>query len=230
MCKGLSYLPSSCLEQYVSSCVRRTMDLISEILNVCVFFVFQGEQDTCKVQPFGWSTAEVQVNQSWKSRFNDLTDDHIHGESNSVFLLRAHDGKPVQDLETLLNNKSKNFYCFIWWHLESREQIFPFPASFREIISLVVKNMFNHQLTKKTEFVLSGGLLAFQDFLRSEYSEENLKFWLACEDYKGAPSKTKASSICSQFINPDAPQEVGAEGQRSTKARPRWCSGTFALR
>lgn len=59
MCKGLSYLPSSCLEKYVSSCVRSTMDFISEILNVCVFFVFQGEQDTCKVQPFGWSTPEV---------------------------------------------------------------------------------------------------------------------------------------------------------------------------
>lgn len=86
------------------------------------------------------------------------------------------------------------------------------------MISLVVKNMFNHQPTKRTDFVLSGGLLAFQDFLRSEYSEENLKFWLACEGYKGAPSKTKASSICSQFINPDAPQEVGAEGQKSTSA------------
>ncbi|CAG06040.1 unnamed protein product, partial [Tetraodon nigroviridis] len=58
------------------------------------------------------------------------------------------------------------------------------------------------------------GLQAFQAFLRSEYSEENLKFWLACEDYKDAPSKTKASSICSQFINPDAPQEVGAELER----------------
>lgn len=90
--------------------------------------------------------------------------------------------------------------------------------------------MFNGQPIKKTEFVLSGGLLAFQEFLRSEYSEENLKFWLACEDYKGAPSKTKASSICSQVINPDAPQKVGAERQKSTKAWQRWCSDTFALR
>lgn len=81
--------------------------------------------------------------------------------------------------------------------------------------------MFDHQpmkKKKKAEFVLSGGLQAFQEFLRSEYSEENLKFWLACEDYKGAPSKTKASSICSQFIKPDAAQEVGAERQRSSKA------------
>lgn len=56
---------------------------------------------------------------------------------------------------------------------------------------------------------LPGGLQAFRGFLRSEFSEENLKFWLACEDYRVSPSKTKARSIYSQFINPDAPQEVG---------------------
>lgn len=58
---------------------------------------------------------------------------------------------------------------------------------------------------------LSGGLQAFRGFLRSEFSEENLQFWLACEDYRVSPSKTKASSIYSQFINPDAPQEVSGQ-------------------
>lgn len=58
---------------------------------------------------------------------------------------------------------------------------------------------------------LSGGLQVFLGFLRSEFSEENLEFWLACEDYRVSPSslqKTKASSIYSMFINPDAPKEV----------------------
>lgn len=68
------------------------------------------------------------------------------------------------------------------------------------------------------QFVVSGGLQAFQVFLRSEYSEENLKFWLACEAYRGAPSKTKANSICSQFITADAPQEVGAVAGKDKKA------------
>lgn len=67
---------------------------------------------------------------------------------------------------------------------------------------------------KQKQFVLSGGVQAFQEFLRSEYSEENLKFWLACEAYRGAPSKTKANSICSQFITADAPQEVGCSGRK----------------
>ncbi|KAM3624467.1 uncharacterized protein V6R79_023938 [Siganus canaliculatus] len=57
------------------------------------------------------------------------------------------------------------------------------------------------------------GLQAFRGFLQSEFSEENLQFWLACEDYKGSPSKTKASSICSQFINADAPQEVNLDAE-----------------
>lgn len=58
---------------------------------------------------------------------------------------------------------------------------------------------------------LPGGLQVFRGFLRSEFSEENLEFWLACEEYRVSPSKTKASSIYGQFINPDAPQEVGRD-------------------
>ncbi|XP_035516688.1 regulator of G-protein signaling 21 isoform X1 [Morone saxatilis] len=57
------------------------------------------------------------------------------------------------------------------------------------------------------------GLQAFRGFLRSEFSEENLKFWLACEEYRVSPSKTKAGSIYSQFINPDAPQEVNLDAE-----------------
>ncbi|XP_067354070.1 regulator of G-protein signaling 5 isoform X1 [Channa argus] len=68
------------------------------------------------------------------------------------------------------------------------------------------------------EILLSSksGLQAFYSFLRLEFSEENLEFWLACEDYRVSPShllKTKASSIYSQFINPDAPQEVNLDSE-----------------
>ncbi|KAK2815812.1 hypothetical protein Q5P01_026279 [Channa striata] len=59
-------------------------------------------------------------------------------------------------------------------------------------------------------------LQAFHSFLCSEFSEENLEFWLACEDYRVSPShlqKTKASSIYSQFIIPDATQEVNLDAE-----------------
>ncbi|XP_070684269.1 regulator of G-protein signaling 5 [Pempheris klunzingeri] len=112
MCKGLSSLPSSCLEK----------------------------------------AKEMRVKLSHLAETH-----HKH---------KVQDGKALQDLETLLNNKS--------------------------------------------------GLQAFHGFLRSEFSEENLEFWLACEDYRVSPSnlqKTKASSIYSQFINPDAPQEVNLDAE-----------------
>uniref|UniRef100_A0A3Q4BZW8 RGS domain-containing protein n=1 Tax=Mola mola TaxID=94237 RepID=A0A3Q4BZW8_MOLML len=65
----------------------------------------------------------------------------------------------------------------------------------------------------ETLLTIKSGLQAFRGFLRSEFSEENLKFWLACEDYRASPSKTKASSIYSQFINTDAPQEVNLDAE-----------------
>ncbi|XP_041839999.1 regulator of G-protein signaling 5 [Melanotaenia boesemani] len=112
MCKGLSSLPSSCLEK----------------------------------------AKEMRV------KLSHLADTH-HKQ-------KLQDAKILQDLETLLSNKS--------------------------------------------------GLQAFRGFLRSEFSEENLEFWLACEDFRISPSnrqKTKASSIYSQFINPDAPLEVNLDAE-----------------
>uniref|UniRef100_A0ABI7WZZ3 Regulator of G-protein signaling 5 n=1 Tax=Felis catus TaxID=9685 RepID=A0ABI7WZZ3_FELCA len=57
------------------------------------------------------------------------------------------------------------------------------------------------------------GLASFKSFLKSEFSEENLEFWLACEDYKKikSPAKMaeKAKKIYEEFIQTEAPKEVG---------------------
>ncbi|XP_029474615.1 regulator of G-protein signaling 21 [Rhinatrema bivittatum] len=59
------------------------------------------------------------------------------------------------------------------------------------------------------------GLAAFRAFLKSEFSEENLEFWLACEDYKKTRSSTKiiskAKKIYSEFIQNDAPKEINID-------------------
>ncbi|XP_078417886.1 regulator of G-protein signaling 8 isoform X1 [Cetorhinus maximus] len=61
------------------------------------------------------------------------------------------------------------------------------------------------------------GLAAFRAFLRSEYSEENIEFWLACEDYKKTKSPTKLTSkakkIYAEFIDVQAPKEVNLDFQ-----------------
>lgn len=61
---------------------------------------------------------------------------------------------------------------------------------------------------------VAGGLAAFRAFLQSEHSEENVEFWLRCEEYKQtrSPSKLrpKAVKIYEEFISVRATQEVGA--------------------
>nr|XP_028587848.1 regulator of G-protein signaling 21 [Podarcis muralis] len=59
------------------------------------------------------------------------------------------------------------------------------------------------------------GLDAFRTFLKSEFSEENIEFWLACEDFKKTKSAakiaSKAKKIYSEFIQTDAPKEINID-------------------
>lgn len=58
----------------------------------------------------------------------------------------------------------------------------------------------------------AAGQLLFEEFLRTEYSEENLLFWLACQDYKklfgGAEMAAAAKRIYAEFVQVDAPRQV----------------------
>lgn len=78
---------------------------------------------------------------------------------------------------------------------------------------------------------LPAGLDAFRTFLKSEFSEENVEFWLACEDFKKTESAeklvSKAKVIYSEFIEADAPKEVseichGPERSAANKSAPDW--------
>lgn len=59
------------------------------------------------------------------------------------------------------------------------------------------------------------GRVAFLAFLRTEFSEENLEFWLACEEFKRMKVESKrlarARKIYSQFIANHAPKEVNLD-------------------
>lgn len=57
----------------------------------------------------------------------------------------------------------------------------------------------------------SGGQGVFREFLKSEFSEENIEFWLACEDYKKTKSDHlhgKAERIYEEFVQTDAIKQV----------------------
>ncbi|XP_076870893.1 regulator of G-protein signaling 16 [Brachyhypopomus gauderio] len=59
------------------------------------------------------------------------------------------------------------------------------------------------------------GLYTFRAFLVSEFSEENIAFYLACEDYRNteciAKLPAKAQSIYNEFIGSEAPREVNID-------------------
>lgn len=61
--------------------------------------------------------------------------------------------------------------------------------------------------------LISDGQAAFRSFLESEFSEENLEFWMACEDYRKLRGCDKlqdsARKIYDQYITIQAPKEVG---------------------
>lgn len=59
---------------------------------------------------------------------------------------------------------------------------------------------------------LLDGMATFQAFLKSEFSDENIEFWLICEDYKKIKSSfrlsCRAKKIYKTFIEAEAPKEV----------------------
>ncbi|KAG7326223.1 hypothetical protein KOW79_009624 [Hemibagrus wyckioides] len=67
------------------------------------------------------------------------------------------------------------------------------------------------------------GFAAFRAFLKTEFSDENIEFWLACEDYKKikSPAKlmSKANKIYKEFIDVQAPKEVNIDFRTREETR-----------
>ncbi|CAL8297163.1 unnamed protein product [Lota lota] len=61
------------------------------------------------------------------------------------------------------------------------------------------------------------GVSVFGAFLRSEFSEENLQFYLACEQYQHSSNnfslQRRAKDICTTYIQPGAPREVNLDSK-----------------
>ncbi|KAK3751819.1 hypothetical protein QZH41_013276, partial [Actinostola sp. cb2023] len=73
------------------------------------------------------------------------------------------------------------------------------------------------QWTKSFEKLLSSksGIKLFHDFLKSEYAEENLLFWLAVEKLKKetepANIKNLAQMIYNDYVSTESPKEVSID-------------------
>lgn len=73
--------------------------------------------------------------------------------------------------------------------------------------------VFNEHISLLTILIVStDGLNAFRSFLQSEFSDENIEFWMSCEEFKKTkdPVKmaAKAKKIYEDFIQDEGPREV----------------------
>ena len=78
------------------------------------------------------------------------------------------------------------------------------------------------------------GIQMFENFLVSEYSEENIQFWKACERFKTVPSnkiEEEAAIIYQEYISPQAPKLVGLNscGIDIVASRKICCHFRFSL-
>lgn len=76
-----------------------------------------------------------------------------------------------------------------------------------------VCNVMLHADVSPSDLLLfSAGVSVFGAFLRSEFSEENLQFYLACEQYRHSSNNfslhRRAKDISATYIQPGAPREV----------------------
>ncbi|TMS08413.1 Regulator of G-protein signaling 3 [Larimichthys crocea] len=88
----------------------------------------------------------------------------------------------------------------------------PFPPHTKTVISLFIHSM---SIGECIDAMLNNGLAAFRAFLRTEFSEENLEFWLACEEYKKIKSQSKMASkakkIFAEYIAIQSCKEVNLD-------------------
>ncbi|XP_036378408.1 regulator of G-protein signaling 4 [Megalops cyprinoides] len=67
------------------------------------------------------------------------------------------------------------------------------------------------------------GLTAFATFLKSEFSQENIEFWMACQEYKKITSQeklaSKARKIYDQYVAAESPNEVNLDSVTREETR-----------
>lgn len=103
----------------------------------------------------------------------------------------------------------------------------------------LIRNFFFLPLPLSLPFCLShfsdllDGLAAFRAFLRTEFSEENLEFWLACEDYKKIKSQSKMASkakkIFAEYIAIQSCKEVSRNHMYNITLLSRPCPQALTL-
>uniref|UniRef100_A0A8C7X777 Regulator of G protein signaling 16 n=1 Tax=Oryzias sinensis TaxID=183150 RepID=A0A8C7X777_9TELE len=105
-----------------------------------------------------------------------------------------------ESFEKLLSSKCKEMLIFVLLFWQPSKQMFSVCSCYAILTNI---------------FVSADGLCAFTAFLVSEFSEENIAFYFACEDYRQtkcpAKLRAKAQKIFDEFFGSDAPREINID-------------------
>uniref|UniRef100_A0A4W4EQ40 Regulator of G-protein signaling 8 n=1 Tax=Electrophorus electricus TaxID=8005 RepID=A0A4W4EQ40_ELEEL len=104
-------------------------------------------------------------------------------------------------------------------------------------MSVTTKTRLRYEITKwadSFDVLLSNkyGLAMFRALLKTEFSDENIEFWLTCKDYKKIKSPvklvSKANKIYKEFIDVQAPREVNIDFRTRQETRQKLLEPTFS--
>nr|XP_056723503.1 regulator of G-protein signaling 1 [Euleptes europaea] len=135
----------------------------------------------------------------WHNRSTEMTDDH-----------EAAEGKDHKKKTKITGTELKNILMSVVPHIEPA--VISNPNSKHEMLSVEEVTQWSQSLA----MLLSTqcGQDAFREFLKSEFSDENIDFWLACEDYKKTQSDhlyDKAVKIYKEFVQSDAIKQINID-------------------
>uniref|UniRef100_A0A8B9NWN8 Regulator of G-protein signaling 20 n=1 Tax=Apteryx owenii TaxID=8824 RepID=A0A8B9NWN8_APTOW len=117
------------------------------------------------------------------------------------------------------SNHRPNACCFCWCCCCSCSWYVPRPAAAaaRPVAKPTAEEVRGWAQSFDKLMKSPAGRNVFREFLRTEYSEENMLFWLACEELKGECNKhsidEKARVIYEDYISILSPKEVSLDSR-----------------
>ncbi|XP_018114266.1 regulator of G-protein signaling 1 [Xenopus laevis] len=109
----------------------------------------------------------------------------------------------------------KNYLKSMLPHLETIKSSSSSSSSDTEKNKLTPNEIIQWTMSLEKLLVSEEGQAVFRAFLKSEFSEENIEFWLACEDYKATNDseelRCKANVIYQEFIQPNANKQINID-------------------
>lgn len=122
----------------------------------------------------------------------------------------AAEGKEHKKKSKALGGELKNYFMSFVPRLEPAD----IKYSNSEDVLLSAEEVMQWSQSLEKLLATQYGQDAFREFLKSEFSDENIDFWLACEDYKKSEADnlhSKAEKIFKEFVQSDAIKQVNID-------------------